>query len=311
MADPWPSTTRVGPSPHGRRPRRGCTAVTTKARRPPRSRHDATTTSTRGEAYSSLIVSPVWPECRVDFLGIGSQKAATTWLFHELRGHPRTRFPVGKEFHYWDVHRSAGLSAERYFGRFPPRRRGVRQGYITPRYAVLPSDTIAAMAEAMPNVKLFCTVRNPLPRVWSALEMVRNFGRLDPTETSERFYLDQIRSQESIRRSDFSQWLVNWRAHFPAERLHVIEYDDISADPRQVLVALAGYLGIDPGHFATRAEDALRQNRNPGRPTDVSSVPPPAVVEELRAVYAPRIPAMSEALGRDVSAWLEWDGARR
>ncbi len=37
-----------------------------------------------------------------DFLGIGAQKAGTTWLYHNLRAHPDIWMPPRKEIHYFD-----------------------------------------------------------------------------------------------------------------------------------------------------------------------------------------------------------------
>ena len=44
------------------------------------------------------------------FLGIGAQKAGTTWLFEKLREHPSLSFPGGKEVHFWDTHSDRGLN---------------------------------------------------------------------------------------------------------------------------------------------------------------------------------------------------------
>jgi Sulfotransferase family len=38
----------------------------------------------------------------IDFLGIGAQKAGTTWLWSTLRKHPGIWMPPLKELHYWD-----------------------------------------------------------------------------------------------------------------------------------------------------------------------------------------------------------------
>ncbi len=38
----------------------------------------------------------------VDFLGIGAQKAGTTWLWEMLRRHPQIWMPPAKELHYFD-----------------------------------------------------------------------------------------------------------------------------------------------------------------------------------------------------------------
>ena len=36
------------------------------------------------------------------FLGIGTQKSGTTWLYSMLKHHPRVRFPNRKEVHFWN-----------------------------------------------------------------------------------------------------------------------------------------------------------------------------------------------------------------
>jgi hypothetical protein len=37
-----------------------------------------------------------------NFLGIGAQKAGTTWLHHNLQAHPDVWMPRVKEVHYFD-----------------------------------------------------------------------------------------------------------------------------------------------------------------------------------------------------------------
>ena len=37
-----------------------------------------------------------------DFIGIGAQKAGTTWLYRNLRAHPEIWMPKEKEIHYFD-----------------------------------------------------------------------------------------------------------------------------------------------------------------------------------------------------------------
>ncbi len=38
----------------------------------------------------------------VDFLGIGAQRAGTTWLYRCLQRHPQLYLPGTKELHYFD-----------------------------------------------------------------------------------------------------------------------------------------------------------------------------------------------------------------
>jgi hypothetical protein len=61
----------------------------------------------------------------VGFLGIGAQKAATTWLYHQLGRHPQVRFPGGKELHFWD--------------RFDPQQVNLWQNMLTPETPLTPA----------------------------------------------------------------------------------------------------------------------------------------------------------------------------
>jgi hypothetical protein len=50
----------------------------------------------------------------VDFIGIGAQKAGTTWLHGQLRQHPEVFFPPVKEVHYFDSLTSAKVWKRRH-----------------------------------------------------------------------------------------------------------------------------------------------------------------------------------------------------
>ena len=58
---------------------------------------------------------------KVDFLGIGAQKAATSWLYQNLRQHPDIWMPPRKELHYFDrsplYPSSSELASERLINR--------------------------------------------------------------------------------------------------------------------------------------------------------------------------------------------------
>jgi hypothetical protein len=62
------------------------------------------------------------------FLGIGAQKAGTTWLYQNLRAHPDVWLPPEKELHYFDEKRSArGATLTRMVGRSSEAARWRRQ----------------------------------------------------------------------------------------------------------------------------------------------------------------------------------------
>jgi hypothetical protein len=98
------------------------------------------------------------------FLGIGAQKAGTTWLHANLRRHPDVFVADPKELHHFDETFHRGLRF--YAGHFTPGRHQVR-GEITPAYGILPVERIRFIRTVMPEVKLIFLMRNPIDRAWS------------------------------------------------------------------------------------------------------------------------------------------------
>jgi hypothetical protein len=231
------------------------------------------------------------------FLGIGAQKAATTWLFELLARHPQVRFPAGKEVHFWDQKRERGI--EWWLGLFSDPTPGVLQGEITPAYALLERDDIAEIRERVPEVKLFYSIRNPMERAWSAALMALQRAELEQGEASDQWFIDHFRSRGSLARGDYEGCLRRWSSVFPREQLLVLLYDEIVRQPRSVLVGLAGHLGIDAGFFGRLPESELRRPAFPGPDVPIRR----SLLPALRELYEGRIDAVAKLLGRDLGAW--------
>jgi hypothetical protein len=241
----------------------------------------------------------------IDFLGIGAQKAGTTWLFRHLRAHPQIRFPAGKEIHFWNRDISRGVNA--WLDLFPANGPGIKQGEITPAYAFLPLEVIAQIQKINPKLRLFYSIRNPIARAWSAAQHDRQNIELLPSEVSHQWYIDHFRSQRSRKRGGFLSCLENWQKVFPKENLHLILFDDIEKNPKEILRQMASHLDIDPLHFTLQDESYLRVPALKGPDLDV----PPELLQVLRSIYASEIKTLGERLQRDLSSWLEWNGRRR
>ncbi len=172
-----------------------------------------------------------------DFLGIGAQKAATTWLYENLSRHPQIAFPAGKEIHFWDER--AGRAATAWLDLFPPVGPGTKQGEITPAYAFLGLDAIRELGAAVPDLRLFYSLRNPIDRAWSSALMELRHAEMTIDEASDQWFIDHFNSSGSRRRGDYAACLSHWQAVFPADRLHVILFDDLVARPGETLTRLA------------------------------------------------------------------------
>jgi hypothetical protein len=237
-----------------------------------------------------------------DFVGIGGQRCGTTWLYAHLSRHPQVRFPAGKELQYWN---SSPEGPEEWFELFPAAPPGVKQGEITPAYAILPEPVVAEIVAAAPDLRLILNIRNPMQRAWSAAMLFSARCQMDPKEPSDAWFADVVRSRQCVAKSTFSSTIGLWRRMFSAEQLLLVLYDDLVGDPSGVLRRVAVHLDIDPTLYK-RGQSELAQRQ--GIVTSELRQPSPEVVAVLRQVYAEEIDRLEPLLQRDLQHWRDWSG---
>lgn len=233
------------------------------------------------------------------FIGIGAQKAATSWLFKMLSMHPDVYFPKGKEVAYWNgkfdkrAHINSYLEA---FRQGTAAALGGFSGDITPLYMLAAEKDIAFMRLVLPDVKLLFIARNPVERAISG------------SDFHMRFRGHQVSSYDNLLFSPFitncglyMKYLDNWLRHFPRESIHFIIQDDIKDDPRGIMRGVADHIGLDPAIWEQIPAQFLQQRSNAAeKKTQVS----PEVRARLKDVYREDVTRFSEFLGRDLTHWV-------
>ena len=194
-------------------------------------------------AYSHGFLAP--PAAGLpDFLGIGVQKAGTSWLYKNLRCHEELFLPDLKELHYFDQNYYRSLNW--YSSQFEDKTDRLC-GEITPAYSVLPRRRIAFIRNTMPDIKLILLLRNPIDRAWSRARM----NLMSPTglnlsyeDITEHQFYNNFTHRASFGRGQYSKIIDNWLSEFPREQLFVGFFDDIQTKPRQLLHDIFSFLGV-------------------------------------------------------------------
>ncbi|KAL7449861.1 hypothetical protein ACHAWC_001874 [Mediolabrus comicus] len=221
---------------------------------------------------------------QLKFLGIGAQKAGTTWLHKLLQKCHLISLPQKqKEVHFWDWHHRKGIEWYIQQFRYSPQNSSSYYGEITPCYAVLPEQTIAEISKCFPNLKIIFIARDLVDRAWSAMimelrdqTMGLNAGEFadgvvgsDDKNTSKRtklsasqqrrlqqqsspssqpdsYFMDRLRNTTHDSRSNYAKYLSNWYKHFPSESILLLDYyRDIESDPRSVLMKVVMHIGVE------------------------------------------------------------------
>ncbi|WP_420427113.1 sulfotransferase family protein [Algiphilus sp.] len=237
------------------------------------------------------------------FLGIGAQKAGTTWLYSNLQRHAEIAFPGGKEMHFWNRPHDA-VDIDRYLRTFAGDS-DLCEGEITPAYGILPSHNVAEIYRHAPTLRILYVVRNPVERAWSSALMALGRAEMERGEASEAWFMDHFRSAGSLARGDYARCLQCWLEHFPWEQIHVLFYDDIVRAPDQVLLSACAHLEVSTPDSAVLQHAAQKVFPGSGHPL------PTRLGCFLQALYEPRIQALETLLGRDLSEWRnpEWQQA--
>jgi hypothetical protein len=225
-----------------------------------------------------------------DFVGIGVQKAGTTWWYELLLQHPGISSPEGihKERHFFDRFGSEPFGTQeidRYHGWFP-RRKGLLAGEWTPDYFTY-AWTPPLLKQAAPDTRLLLMLRDPVERFRSGLDHQKRAG--EPAGANA--------INDAIQRGFYNRSLDRWQEHFDADQLLILQYERCAADPVNELQATFQFLGlpdIRPAGWKASGETQLA----PVGRLD------PDVKKRLVTIYEADVTALAERLpDLDLSLW--------
>lgn len=181
-----------------------------------------------------------WP----DFIGIGTIKSGTTWLWQCLREHPQLFLPVMKELEYFDTRYELG--DDWYRGFFADA--GARTcGEISPQYVHCP-EAFARIAPLAGRVKLIACFRDPADRAFSHFMMdAREQEGLTQEDKARRFdELVRTGGSKYVEFGRYADQVAPYLERFGRENLHAVFFEDIRSDPLRVVSDACAFLGVDP-----------------------------------------------------------------
>ena len=236
------------------------------------------------------------------FVGIGVQKAGTTWWYTLMVSHPdvSSRHDIHKERHFFDRFGSRTFDTSDisdYHGWFP-RRPGTRAGEWTPDYFSCPWVP-PLLHRAAPDTRLLLLLRDPVDRFFSGLAHQKRAGlRCDGAAIADAF-----------ERGMYHRSLTRWQEYFAPDQILVLQLERCVADTDGQLARTFEFLGLSK-YAVVPSERAARPQQPPARRE---------YDEELRArlvdLYAADVAALAAQLPDiNLSLWpsfaqLAGDGA--
>ena len=162
---------------------------------------------------------------QLDFIGIGTARSGTTWLYNCLRKHPDIFMPTKKELHFFDCDKQFSKGINYYNNYFVDRKNELIQGEFTPRY-ILYKESLLRIKNLYPGVKIIISLRDPVDRAWSQYNFFKYNKKKEPSDNF-KLALNAFYKEDYLEKSLYHKQLVNVFDLFPKKNIHIIIADEI------------------------------------------------------------------------------------
>lgn len=190
------------------------------------------------------------------FIGIGTQRAGTTFLHTLLSRHEEIYMPTtgndryGKEIHFFNstVQYEGFADYEAHFADADPSKHKA-MGEITPAYVTMPKYLVEQVARYLgKDTKIILVVRDPVERVISHFKMTET--RFHRQEISDDLIsLDRVArfTNEPLcrLRTEYRRAWQIWSDVFGKDNVLVVSYEDMTRDTANTLRRIFAHIGVD------------------------------------------------------------------
>lgn len=227
------------------------------------------------------IVSRRWPPAPPDFVGVGVQRAGTSWWYSLLEAHPRVHglAAAGKELHYFERFWGEPFTDADVAGYHERFRRPLGQlcGEWTPRYMFDPW-TPALLHRSAPEARILVMLRDPVERFLSGVAHTLERRRM----------IDAAVVDDAVARGLYHAQLQGLLRHFPRSQVLVLQHERCVAEPAEMLGRTQDFLGL------SREPPKVAAERTVNRTTIAKPELPPEMMDEVRARLDPDVRRLAE-----------------
>ena len=200
---------------------------------------------------SDVVVGP-------DFIGLGAQRAGTSWLYACLYDHPEVHVPT-KEIHFFSRARHWSRGYDWYDEQFADCPPGAIAGELSTSYLADPR-TPARIRVRYPDAKLVVSLRHPVERAYSSYLNDTMAGVVRPGTS----FADALRAHpEYVGHGRYFTQLARYLALFPRPQLLVLVIEDAAADPVAFVQRVFRFLDVDDRFVPSMVAARVNEGRVP------------------------------------------------
>lgn len=201
---------------------------------------------------------------KIDFIGIGAARCATSWIYKCLLEHPQICGPFNKELNFF---RSRNMYFGDNFDRYESNQNhkdiGIYKEYfshcseksIKGEFSVqLLNDpgSPTLIKEMFPEIKVLVCLRDPVERAYSLYWYAKEFMLQEKNDTFENAI--QERPDIYLDSGMYFKHLQNYLKYFSGQSVGIFLFDDIQRDPVGFMQNIYKFLGVNEGFIAPSAK---------------------------------------------------------
>ncbi len=241
---------------------------------------------------------------KLDFILLGCQKCATTWLHRCFRAHPEICVNEEDEIHYFDIHYTRGQD---WFTSFFSEAQPNQKCGDTTSSTIRSDQALERIAKDYPDVRILLSIRNPIERAFSHYWHEKAKEKI-------HFQFEEIWSNYDLYDSFvgvgvYADRIKKLLTLFAKEQIQILLMDDLKSDPNSYLVKVFQHIGVDPGYqpkeldlIINRYSHGPKDKRIEGK-SEYERGMAPDTRKRLQEIYRDPNQRLATLLGRDLSHW--------
>jgi len=167
---------------------------------------------------------------KINFIGIGVQKAGTSWLAKCLNEHPDIYIHPEKEAHFFNKGKFY-LNNYHYESSFNHDNQKII-GEITPSYISNPK-VAKKIFQYNPKVKMIIILRDPTERCISQYKMEMSRGTIESNNGLwDAFIRDLPKYGPMKQRGLYKEQIERYYKYFPVKQMLILDYNEIGNNPQ-------------------------------------------------------------------------------
>jgi len=184
-----------------------------------------------------------------NFLGLGAQRAGSTWLYEALKTHPDIFLPkTRKEVHFFDRYYDRGIDWYRRFFEEADASENFRWiGEITPMYLYEPSIPSKINASLKKGCKFLVVLRHPVKRAYSQYSLDVRYNNLKIS------FEEYFKNNKDVRdRGLYAEQLKRYFSFFDPKDFLILIFEEVMKDQAEAIQKVASFFNIDPNEFSLK-----------------------------------------------------------